>query len=507
MSSPVAPGEMAVGAVAVVRPRLRAAARVSAAALAIGLLGQLLFFGSLVGLNFPIVIAVLLGAAWLMRPAGSRMDPLDLWLPVVALLLAAFVALRGDPVLVFFDVLAAIGLSAGALAAIGGHEVSRRLLPGLASLVGRVGAWTAFAGFRVIADTAAGTRPSAATRSRVAAARPYLRGALIALPLLLIFTALFASADAVFARLVDDVFGVKLDLGELPGRLMLTAVIAWMAAGALAFVADAPQRADTIIGDRFRFLGTPEAIVVLVALDVLFAIFVALQAAYLFGGIDTVAASGLGYAEYARRGFFELLLVAALAGCLILAAEAVVQRRSRIYVAAAIGLMVMTGVVLASAFLRLRLYQDAFGWTELRFYVLATIGWLAIGIVLAVLCLALDRSRWLVHGLVVAAAVVGILINVVGPVRSVTEQNLARLGESSLVPPGGETGLDAAYLASLGDDAVPLIVDALPQLSGDERSAFQAALRQRRAALEAADATTWQAWNLGRALARDAVRR
>ena len=52
---------------------------------------------------------------------------------------------------------------------------------------------------------------------------------------------------------------------------------------------------------------------------------------YLFGGLDTVAATGLGYAQYARRGFFELVAVAALAGVLVLGLESLVPDRRRAY--------------------------------------------------------------------------------------------------------------------------------------------------------------------------------
>ena len=504
MSTRVAPGEI-VAAPASVRPRLRAGGHVAVAAIVLGILGQLLYFGVAVGINYPLSVALALGAAWLLRPREARFDALDAWLPAVSLILAAFVALRGDPVLVFFDILASLGLAAGALAAIGAHRVTRRLLPGVLTLVGSLAGWTTFGGARVLADAAATARPSPRARTWVSAASPYLRGVLIALPVVIVFAALFSSADAVFARLVGDLFGVQLDFGEVPGRLAATAVFAWMAAGALAFVAEAPPRQDATIGNRFRFLGTPETLIVLVAVDVVFAVFVVLQAAYLFGGLDTVAASGMGYAEYARRGFFELLAVAALAGGLVLVAEAVVRHRSRAYVAAAIGLMVLTAVVLASAFLRLRLYQDAFGWTELRFYALGSIGWLALGIGIAIGCLVWNRSRWLVHGLVLAAAVVGVTINIIGPVRYVAEQNLARVTNPSLVPAGGETGIDAAYIASLGDDALPLVVAALASLPEDARIPIAYALRERTFELMSDESRAWQAWNLGRERAREAL--
>ena len=84
------------------------------------------------------------------------------------------------------------------------------------------------------------------------------------------------------------------------------------------------------------------------------------------------------YSDYARRGYFELVAAAALAGGILVALEYQVTRRSRPYVALAIGLVGLTIVVLASAALRLQLYQDAYGWTELRLYVAVSIAAMAV---------------------------------------------------------------------------------------------------------------------------------
>ena len=225
--------------------------------------------------------------------------------------------------------------------------------------------------------------------------------------------------------------------------------------------------------------------------------------AVLAAGRDTLAASGLTYAEYARRGFFELLLAAFVVGGLILAAEATIGRRTLAYLGAAIGLVVLTAVVLGSALLRLRLYQEAYGWTELRFYVLAAIIWLAICCVLAVVSLAANRSRWLLHAMAAVSIVFGLAFNVIGPVHLVAEQNLARAIHPELVAPGGQTGLDLSYLASLGDDAVPPLVEALPALPEYLHKQARWVLETRAATL-AADArlNAWQAWNLSRESAR-----
>jgi hypothetical protein len=58
---------------------------------------------------------------------------------------------------------------------------------------------------------------------------------------------------------------------------------------------------------RVALLGPVELSIVLGLLDILFLAFVLVQFRYLFGGAELVRVStSLTYAEYARRGFFEL---------------------------------------------------------------------------------------------------------------------------------------------------------------------------------------------------------
>jgi hypothetical protein len=345
------------------------------AAAGIGLLSQLLFFDVGLGINYPIAIAALLAAAWLLGERRGRIPRLaDAWLPLVAVTLAAFVAVRGDRTLVALDVLGSLALTAGSAAVFGGLRVVDRPLGGLLALALRVLGRITGGAASVLASVRR-QLPARPLRRGLGSWAPVLRGIAIAIPLLVLFTLLFSAADAVFATWTERLLDWNLDLGSVPGRAALALLTAWLAAGLLAFAAR--PRADATEAELLSAwshrprLGTAEAVTALVALDLLFAVFVALQAAYLFGGQDTLAETGLTYASYARRGFFELLAVAFVVGALVLGAESFVRRRTWVYHAALIGLVAMTLVVLASAFLRLRLYQDAYGWTELRFYVAA----------------------------------------------------------------------------------------------------------------------------------------
>ena len=493
----------------------RLAARLLSLALAVGFVGQLLFYGQLLGINVVLASAAVLAAVAAVRPATVRMDRLDLWLPPTALLFAAFLALRSDPSLVGFDLLAALALLGASVAALAGMAVTRRTAAGIVLLgVSTLGAALVGASRLAPGVSALAMAPR---RLRGSAVRPLVQGGLIALPFLIVFTILFASADPVFGQMLDLGIRWPADLGDLPVRLVIGGLMAWLAGGLLVMAGGRPASADAeVAGVAAADSSTPEATrrrpldptvagIALSAIDLLFALFVALQAAYLFGGRDTLEAVGMTYSQYARRGFFELLAVAFVAGGLVLVLEGIVARRSRPYTAAAVALCLLTGIVLLSAAVRLGLYQQAYGWTELRFYVLAAIVWLAIGVVAAVVAVLTDRTRWLLHAVGIAALVVAVGVNLIGPQSFVAAANIDRVRRPELVPPDGEAALDADYLGVLGDDAVPYLVEALPSLPEAERRQLRAALLDRRGELARSARPGWPSFNIGRERARQAL--
>ena len=189
-----------------------------------------------------------------------------------------------------------------------------------------------------------------------------------------------------------------------------------------------------------------------------------------------------------------------------MALDLAVAWRGRAQLVASLALLGLTGIVLISAFVRLRLYQDAYGWTELRFVVVAAILWLAVALGIAAALVLARMTRWTLHALGILLLVAVGVMNVVGPQAYVTDRNLERVVNPAIVPEGGRTGLDAGYLATLGDEAVPGIVAAYRQLPADARLAVDPFLRERRAALQADPSVQgWPAWNLTRARARAAL--
>jgi hypothetical protein len=500
--------------------RPQTARRLLGLALGFGVLADALFDGPAFGINLLIAVVALVAAAVAVRRPNAPFERMDAWLPVSAVVLAGFVALRSDPVLIALDTVVVLGLTGASIAAVGGLAVTRLTTNGLLDLF----AWLTLA---VLDGARKPLRPARrelgvprAASEVVWRSGPVLRGLALATPLVLIFVVLFASADLIFGRWLETALTFDIDLAGLPGRVVFVGVVAWAAAGVLwlgATIAPPPEpqslgaavaSAEVVARSRPGSLGAIEAVVVLVTVDVLFAIFVVLQVAYLFGGADTRGAAGLTFSDYARRGFFELLVASALAGSIVAGLEATVRERPRAYVATALALLALTLFMLVSAVARMRLYQEAYGWTELRFYALAGISFVGLGLLASAVLLVRDRSDRLPHALIGAFLVVLLAINVVGPRGFVADRNIDRALHPERIPADGERSPDYAYLVSLGDDAIPAIVDVLPALSASVKPSLVAHLDARRVQLATDRALVApQAWNLARERARAALER
>lgn len=489
------------------------ARRILLIALAIGVVAEVAIDGPAAGINVALLTGLVLVGAWLVRRRGRAPDPLDAWLPTAAMILAALVAVRADPFVAFLDMAGAAAFTGASVAAFSGLAVTRRS----ASLIMAVGTWVLEA---VLAGTGRALRTARSPRGQGPRRPPTWlgpvgRGLILAVPLVMIFAVLFASADPIFRRAIDEFLGVRIDLGDLPGRVLFTLGIAWLAGGLLTVAATGlPAVEHASLGAaasatplaRERILGVTEALVVLGAVALVFALFVGLQVAYLFGGLDTLAAAGMTYSDYARRGYFELVAAAGLAGGTLVTLDYHVVRRPRAYLALTVALVALTIVVLASATLRLQLYQEAYGWTELRVYVAVSIAAMAVTLVALAIFLATDRVRWIGHAMAVIGLVSLIVLNVIAPAALVAEHNVARLIGTEAVPPTAYDDLDVDYLGVLPDDAIPALVAALPHLPAAEAERLRADLldRRERFASEPGFSSPF-AWNLSRERAKAAL--
>ncbi|MCX4696630.1 DUF4173 domain-containing protein [Streptomyces sp. NBC_01408] len=322
---------------------------------------------------------------------------------------------------------------------------------------------------------------------------PVAKAVAVAVALLLLFGALFASADAAFADLLGDLTP-DISVGDGPLRTVLFlfgALIALTAARAAA----APLRWDRIVVAPGTSRSRLEWALPLVLLNLLFAGFNAVQLAVLFGGYDKVLKStGLTYAEYARQGFWQLLWATLLTLAVIALALRWAPRGGagdRRFVRVVLGaLCALTLVVVAAALRRMDLYVDAYGLTQLRVSVAAMELWLGLVIVL-ITAAGVFGARWLPRAVVGSAAAAVLVFGLMSPDGMVAERNVARFQENGKI--------DLAYFQSLSADAVPGL-DGLPE------PLRSCALRGINDELSKAGQVPWYAMSLGEYRARTILR-
>ncbi len=337
--------------------------------------------------------------------------------------------------------------------------------------------------------------PENGTRRRIVSVG---RATLLAAPLVAVFAALFASADAGFNRYTAWLTSFWPE--DLLLHLLLILVFGWIAAGLLSGVRTG--RLPTLPDVKWPRLGSVETATVLGLLSILFLAFVALQLGYLFGGRATIeAASGLTLAEYARRGFFELVLVAGLTLAVLLVGHRVSTVR-RVFRGLAGFLVACVMVILASAGQRLWLYTAEFGLSLDRITAAAVMVWLAAVLLLFAATVLRERPRRFASGAVVAGIAVVFGLVLLDPAALAARSNLDRAAE-------GVREADVDYLLRLGAGAVPTLVDRVDGLADDARCRAATGLLERWEEggdrPDASGTQDWRAWNAARATAREAV--
>lgn len=319
-------------------------------------------------------------------------------------------------------------------------------------------------------------------RGGMALAGRIVLGALLILPVLVLFGLLLGHADPLFGRLLSSL--VSVDLTKVAPHVARTGVFGWLAGGVVAALYGWSGRRLRFSGVATTRLDLPVIATAMLLVEGLLLAFLVVQARYLFGGAAVVEQlSGLSYAEYARRGFFELLVVAGVCLPLLLAGAVVLDpsrpvavRRFRLLGAVLLGLL---GVLLLSAAIRLRLYVSVFGLTETRVFAGAALAWLLLTMGWLGPTVLRGHRRRFAPGALAAGLGLVVALNVVNPGDLVARINLGHRG------PAGH--LDVAYLVGLGDDAVPTLLRQATRLPPADRCALLQAMTAQRAA----DAKMW----------------
>jgi len=324
-----------------------------------------------------------------------------------------------------------------------------------------------------------------------------VRGVALALPLLVVFGGLLIAADAVFAQMVAS--ALRVDLDTIASHVLLIGFLTWFVTGALSgFLLGTGRPIPEDFMPRGGKIGIGEIGVALGLVALLFAAFIAVQFRYLFGGATLVEVTpGLTYAEYARRGFFELLAVVLLSLPLLLGADWLLRRESarddRVFRVIA-GMHVLLLIAIAiSAFQRMRIYTAVYGLTEDRFYATAMLILISVVLLWFAATVLRNRRHSFAFGTLVATFVAGFTLMVVNPDAVIARTNIDRA-----VARSGEPAFDVVHAKSLSADAVPVLIERLSELDHGAQCAIAKRLLERYPPDEGLSFRNWN-WSLARA--------
>ncbi len=263
----------------------------------------------------------------------------------------------------------------------------------------------------------------------------------------------------VFSNRVENLFSF-LDIRRLPEyifRLIFILVLTFIFTGTLLHALTRTESDKAMQTGKAifpPFLGWIEGSVVLILVNVLFAAFVAIQVRYLFGGQANITETGFTYSEYARRGFNELVMVTILSLMMYLAiatvSKNVTRWQKRLFSGLSLVLFGLVLVILFSAFERLHLYEEAYGFTRLRTYTHLFIYWMAALLVGSAVLEILSTRRRFALLLVIIAVGFGFTLGITNVDRLIVQRNVERVQN-------GET-FDGQYLNVLSSDAVPAMI-------------------------------------------------
>lgn len=272
-----------------------------------------------------------------------------------------------------------------------------------------------------------------------------LLGCAIALPLLVIVLNVLSSADPVFAKVIKDIFG-KLFYSWDVVKIVLWAVIIFffvygfiVKAGRRDLGANAPKEGsyEPVIG-----------ITITVVLTAFYLIFVGVQIVYLFMNSAGLP-DDMTYAEYARRGFFQLLFVAIVNVCLVLIFS-VLFRKNLVLKVVLLIMCVCTYVMIASSAVRLSMYISEYDLSYLRINTIWALIVTSIVMAGVIVNLFMDKMP-LFRYIFVTVMVMFTLYAFVRPGAVIAKYNLEHASGR----------VDLKYVMDIGNDGIPYVIDYL----------------------------------------------
>jgi hypothetical protein len=278
-------------------------------------------------------------------------------------------------------------------------------------------------------------------------------GILISIPILAIILWLLSSADIVFKNIFVNIPLFRIFKHFLIIFLVSVYMICFLWALLKAFDERREGPSGNTVYNKIQwklFLDPIVLLTVLFLINAIYAIFSFIQFRYLFGGSSFIAPSSFTYAEYARRGFAELIVVTVINFVILVFGITFVKKESKRVVTAIRAflnlLVIFTFVLLVSAFYRMTVYEQAYGFTYLRIFTQAFMVMLFFLFIINIVYIWYPKLP-IIKSYFIASLAIYLILNFTNVDVIIAKNNINRYFVSGQI--------DVVYLKGLSYDAVP----------------------------------------------------
>ncbi|HEY8911119.1 MAG TPA: DUF4173 domain-containing protein [Desulfosporosinus sp.] len=336
------------------------------------------------------------------------------------------------------------------------------------------------------------------------AIKKVLIGLVISIPLLLIIVSLLSSADKVFNHFIGEIlssFG-NINIADFVLQGMIALFITVISFSYLwSFSKPNSSLKNQQLGSIKPNKISCDPIISITILSVINCVYVAftiIQFAYLFSSVNNALPPDFTYSEYARRGFFELLIVTLINFSLLLSSIRFTQKGGKL-VARTVQilhslLILCTVVILLSAYFRMSLYEAAYGYTYLRVLTHSFMIFLCVLFLIAFYKIWNERIS-LLKPYIVLTLTAYMIINFANIDVLIARNNVDRYIETGK--------LDTNYFSNLSYDSIPVLASLL----NDENVAtdIKKYLVEQQESLSKKQ--SWQSFNLSQQKAKQVLAR
>ncbi|OIK15015.1 hypothetical protein BIV60_10820 [Bacillus sp. MUM 116] len=319
-------------------------------------------------------------------------------------------------------------------------------------------------------------------------------GILLSLPVLFVVMNLLITADSQFSRIIG---GFPQWFNQLDAAIIMRIIITLIYTFAFfGFMQVLFHKQIKAIKQHIN-IQTPQmdaviTITVLVLMNVVYLLFAVVQFKYLFSG---TLKGEFTYAEYARKGFFELLFVSLINLSITIIVVNFVNRTTKVtklLTQLLLTILILSsGVMLLSASMRLSIYEEAYGFSFIRVLSHSFMIFLAVIFVYTLIKIWIEKLS-LFHFYFITALVYYSAINIIDLNQIVVKQNIARYEQTGKI--------DVHYLNNLSSTGVLGLIDLFEK---DQHIPDLRRVLVERKNEMLRDEAPWQSYNLKKALVKE----